>query len=127
MSIEQVAHDSLKYQRRATRGSREPFISVNGGAVDDQSLAVFVNRLAQRISALQPVERWDSLARLHASLVDDLRAMRIDRDLAAVQADFVIEAVLGALSGGDSSARRPIGPISSSPSRPPAVPVAVSP
>lgn len=67
--------------------------------MDEDSLADFVSRSALALRAIWPIEkRWDYLVRLHAGLVSDLRARRLDRDLAIVHADMVIEAVLEALA-----------------------------
>ena len=67
--------------------------------MDDQTLDIFVNSSALALRAIWPIEkRRDYLARLHAALVADLRARRLDGDLAAVQADMVIEDVLEALA-----------------------------
>ncbi len=67
--------------------------------MDDQTLEIFVNRSALALRAIWPIEkRWAHVARLHAGLVADLRAKRLDRDLATIQADMVIEDVLAALA-----------------------------
>jgi len=67
--------------------------------MDDQTLDTFVNSSALALRAIWPIEkRWAHVARLHAGLVADLRAKRLDRDLATVQADLVIEDVLAALA-----------------------------
>jgi hypothetical protein len=67
--------------------------------MDDQTLAIFVNSYALTLRSIWPIEkRWAHVARLHDGLVADLRARRLDRDLATVQADLVIEDVLAALA-----------------------------
>lgn len=96
--------------------------------MDDASLAIFVNRSAQAMRAIRPVEkRWAYLAQLHAGLVADLRARRLDRDLAGVHADMAIEAVLDALADRALRPRVPVGKVSSLRPRPFAVPPAISP
>jgi hypothetical protein len=72
--------------------------------MDDATFMIFVNRSAQAMRAIQPAERRLFLESLHASLVTDLRARRLDGDLAKIQADIAIEAVLAATLG---DVRRP--------------------
>ena len=62
--------------------------------MDNATLANFVNKSAEAMRGIRPVERRAFLARLHARVFDDLRARRLDRDLAIVHADLAIEAVV---------------------------------
>ena len=76
--------------------------------MDETSLTKLVNTSAQAVRAIRTVEkRWAYLGRLHANVVEDLRAKRLDRDLATVHADMVIEAVIEALSDGPLRRRAP--------------------
>lgn len=69
--------------------------------MDDASLAKLVNTSAQAVRATWPIEkRWAYLGHLHARVVRDLRAKRLDQDLAKVHADLVIEAVIESLADG---------------------------
>jgi len=76
--------------------------------MDDASLAELVNTSARAVRAIWPVERrWTYLGRLHARVIRDLRARRLDRDLATVHADMVIEAIIESLGDGPLRRRTP--------------------
>ncbi len=65
--------------------------------MDDATLAKLVTRSARAMLALRhDDERRNFLARLHDGVVADLLARRLDRDLATVRADIVVEAVVNA-------------------------------
>lgn len=69
--------------------------------MDDAGLAIFVNKSALAMLAIPHVEkRRDFLARLHDGLIAEMRAKRLDRDLARVRADMVVEEVLDAMAYG---------------------------
>ena len=95
--------------------------------MDDATLEIFVNKAVRAMQTVRPAERWSYLIRLRARLFADLRARRLDRDLATVQADLAVEAVLEALV--EDAGRRPItfGSATVSPIHPGAVSAALSP
>lgn len=69
--------------------------------MDEVSQAILVNRSALAMLAIPQVEaRRNFLSRLRDDVIADLRARRLDRDLATVRADLVIESVLDAMACG---------------------------
>ena len=69
--------------------------------MDEVSQAILVNRSALAMLAIPQVEaRRIFLSRLRDDVIADLRARRLDRDLATVRADLVIESVLDAMACG---------------------------
>ena len=86
--------------------------------MDDANLDELVNTSAQAVRAIWPVERrWAYLGRLHARVIRDLRAKRLDRDLATVHADLVIEAIIESLADGPLRRHTPAKVTSSLPPR----------